>query len=71
MDLVMPDEPRAEASVVAHRQERARRRPKSERIVCDSCGAELAEVRAGGSAWCSGCGCWSGGPAKSGMVGDA
>ena len=59
---------RADAAVRAHDRERARRRPEPEPVVCSACGAALAEVRAGGSAWCPRCRVWSGGPAGAGVV---
>ena len=53
----------------AHRDERRRRRPPLEAVVCESCGVELAMVRRGGSAWCPACRVWSGGSAERGMAG--
>ena len=52
----------------AREEERRRRRPPLELVCCDGCGAELAMVRRGGSAWCPACRLWSGGPAERGKV---
>ena len=51
----------------AREEERRRRRPELEAVLCDSCGRELATARTGSSAWCPACRVWSGGPVDSGV----
>ena len=58
---------RTEAAVQAHREERRRRRPPLEPVVCGICGEPLGEVRAGESIWCRRCRTWSGGAAREAM----